>query len=116
MNSSEYKRFSDNTQERITGQEKVINTTQTQINYNLTKWNLYKDMANGTSNSVSQGFQANYTSKSGQYQAANQVGSAVSQMAGQASSNALQQNTSAAQESTAAIQAAAKGSEAYANT
>ncbi len=116
MNSKEYKAYQDQLQEKITAQEKKVNTTQTQINYNLTKWNLYKDLANGGANAVSQGVQANYTSKGGQAQAANQVASGVSQMADKTSSNALQQNGAAAQAVTSAIQAAAKGSEAYANT
>lgn len=116
MTDDERIQFKKDLQERITAQEKVINTLQTKINYNQTTINTASQLISGVTNTASQAGQAVCTWQSGAAQAAKEVSNGVSQMAGGTAESTRSQIAKYYDMVASIIAAARSGAQAYAQT
>ena len=116
MNAEDHAAFKSTLQEKITAQEKALNTTQGRIQENQTRWNSVAQMANNGVNSISQGANALCTEYAANDQSQQQVASGLSQISNSIADSGRQNLSLYYSKISDVIAAARQGSQAYAQT
>ena len=116
MNAEDHAAFKSTLQEKITAQEKALNTTQSRINYNQTRYSSGAQIVNNLTNCASQGVQAGYATAAAEHQSDQQLASGFSQIANSIADSGRQNLSLYYSKISDVIAAARQGSQAYAQT
>ena len=116
FSDTEYATYKTNLAEKISAQEKAINTTQLRINSRTTSTQMTSQMYTAGAQTLTQGAQATTAYYSGKYEAVKQVTSGVTQMASSTADNTRSQIGQFYSKVDQTIANARQGAQTYAQT